>query len=442
MASGGSAGTREAARAAIGFAVAWVAVTLLTSTGLYGIADNVTNVELYRHWAEEILVNGQVPYDDFGIEYPPLGIAAMLVPSFIAGLHATHDQYRPAFQLVMLACGLVTAFAGVKAVAGFGGTQRDMRAAAILLAATPLLLGPTILARFDLAPVAFVALGLWALAIERQLVGASFLALGVIAKLFPILLAPAILAWLWRRDGLAAAIQWASMFVLVLLLGFGPFLLLDWHETTNLLFARTLERPLQVEAFGAVLLFLANELAGLPISLVHTYDSWNLEGELPDLLAVAQTALTLPILAGVYLLVARRSAGDERAELHRVLLAMAAALAVYVALGKAFSPQYVLWLVPSVAATAATGRRAPLVLLALVILVTSVYYPGMYWEFFHERWLGPALVVLARNVLVCGLGALLVVALVRTRGTPTPAPGPAPGTAPGPAPSPAGAAAG
>jgi hypothetical protein len=271
-------------------------------------------------------------------------------------------------------------------------------------------MGPIILARYDLLPALLTALALWSLVTRREAAGAVFIGLGTVAKLYPLLLAPFVVASVWRRDGPGAAARWSLVLAVVLLLGFGPFLVLAPEGTVGMLL-RTLGRPLQIEAFGAPFLMLLNEVAGLPVRIVHTFDSWNLAGRGPNLVANAQTLVSVVLLGVVFAGFLRR-----RTSRGALLLTLATAMCIYVALGKVFSPQYLIWLVPFVAVLPAVrGGLVPVGLLAAVFLLTSFYYPANYWPYINDRDVGWTLLILGRNVLLCGLAAWLGVALSTRR---------------------------
>lgn len=400
---------RVAVAAGVAFAAAWVLVTWLTSIGLYGNPAIAVDVRLYQHWGREVLLP-RMPYLDFGIEYPPLGVATFVLPAFIAGFDAGEEAYRLAFQLLMAACGVALAVTTVFTVGALGGGRRELIVGGALVAATPLLMGPTILARYDLWPVLLTGLALWCIATRRDTGAAIFIGLGALAKLYPLLLAPWVVAYVWRREGTRAALRWSLLLAFVVLLGFGPFLVLAPEDTLDMV-VRQLERPLQIETFGAAILMLLNEVASLPLQVVHSYDSWNLAGTLPDLVSTGQTLTSLALLGLVFVGFLR-----SRPTRSALLLAVAAAMCVYVALGKVFSPQYVIWLVPFVAVVpAARGGLVAVGLLVAATLLTSLYYPANYWPFVHDQELGWTLVILSRNLLLCALAASLVLTLFKLR---------------------------
>jgi hypothetical protein len=133
-----------------------------------------------------------------------------------------------------------------------------------------------------------------------------------------------------------------------------------------------------------------------------SHGSQNLEGALPDALAVAQSALQALVLVAVWAVFARGPAVPER-----LVLASAAALTAFVALGKVLSPQFLIWLVPLVPLV--RGRRGVVAsgLLALALALTQLWFPYRYWDLalrFDEvaSWL-----VLVRDLVLLALLALL-----------------------------------
>jgi Glycosyltransferase family 87 len=421
-----SFGTRIAVSAAVGFGIACVASLLLTWAGAYGNPEIALDVRLFQHWGREILLP-RTPYVDFGIEYPPLAIATFVAPLLVLGFNATEAAYRTGYEVMLATCGIALAFVTVRTVDALGGGRRSMLLAGAFTAASPLLLGPLTLSRFELVPVLATALALWCLATRRETAAAVFLGLGTLAKLYPVLLAPFIAVHVWRRYGTRETVRWVLVLTLVLTLGFGPFMVLDAEGVVGML-TRQLERPLQVEALGAVLLLFVHALGGPPTRVGHDYDSWNLVGALPDTLATLQSVVGLVAL-GIVLFALARRAPTSSVLVH----GLAATLVSYITFGKILSPQYVLWVLPLVAvlpairyasatdggAATRSGRRrdqvsgmgaAAVILLGISMLLTSLYYPGNYAPFFQDRAIGWILVVLIRNLVLVALTAMLLAA--------------------------------
>jgi hypothetical protein len=80
----------------------------------------------------------------------------------------------------------------------------------------------------------------------------------------------------------------------------------------------------------------------------------------------------------------------------------------FVAFGKVLSPQFLIWLVPLVVLVG--GRRGLVAgsLLAAALVATQLWFPFRYWDWALTLDGGVSWLVLARDLLLCGL--LLVLA--------------------------------
>jgi hypothetical protein len=98
------------------------------------------------------------------------------------------------------------------------------------------------------------------------------------------------------------------------------------------------------------------------------------------------------------------------------VVAAAAAITVFVALGKVFSPQFLLWLVPIVPLV--RGRRgvAASAVLLLALGLTQSYFPRRY-DALAMSYVSPeSWLLLARNLIVCALAIVLAAASRSSRG--------------------------
>ncbi len=140
-----------------------------------------------------------------------------------------------------------------------------------------------------------------------------------------------------------------------------------------------------------------------------SYGSQNLDGELPDAFASAQTLFQAAALVVVWLLFAR-----GRATPGRLMTASAASVVVFVAFGKVLSPQFLIWLVPVVALVGAGAGIAAAALLGAALVTTHVWFPTRYWDLVDLQPVG--WLALVRNVLLIALAVVLALATVRARG--------------------------
>ena len=144
-----------------------------------------------------------------------------------------------------------------------GRARRDADAGSLAtlaaIAVFPLLLGSVVLTRFDLWPIALVLAALAALLWERHRLGFGILGLAVAAKLFPAVLVPLALSYVWQRRGRREALICLGVLVGVIALVFLPFVVLGADGVAYSL-GRQLGRPLQVESLGSSFLLAAHHL--------------------------------------------------------------------------------------------------------------------------------------------------------------------------------------
>jgi hypothetical protein len=402
-----------AALAAAAFLAGWVAL----HHGFYA-QDRIVDTPVYQRYGDA-MADGQVPYRDFRLEYPPAALPAFVVPSLIqadAGLAG----YERAFGWLMAACGAVVVALTLAALLALEAGPLRLAGVLAFVAFWPLALGSVVLTRFDLWPAALTAGALTAFVAGRDRLGAGVLGAAVAAKLFPVVLVPLAAVWVWRRRGRRAALACGAIFAGILAAIFLPFAVLA-PDGLAASIGRQLSRPLQIESLGAALLVALHHVAGLDVEMAAGHGSQNVAGALGDAVGAAATAVQAAALLAIWIAFARGPATPER-----LLRFAALALVAFVALGKVLSPQFLIWLVPVVPLVA--GRRGLVAtgLLGTALLLTQTWFPYRYWDYargFDETvtWL-----VLARDLVLVGLLAALAWA-----GASRPAPGPARSRSPG-----------
>lgn len=274
------------------------------------------------------------------------------------------------------------------------------------------------LERFDLVPAALTLLCL--IAAERKHWTSAYIALafGFLVKIYPILFLPALFIaeqqdkysfhipskfltlktlpvelwhtlqgmrrWRWKNTLLCFAIILAIT---------GFFALFDFKGAVLNQVSYFVNRPLQVESTGSTLLWLGT-LFGFPVNIVFSFGSINmvsaLGGNVSNLLEVL---FVVGSIYSIYL--------QWRGKLDLVQTCIALLL-VFIATGKVFSPQYLIWVIPLLAYSGAFDR-VWLVAWGSISLLTIIIYP-----YFYARTLdgvktpyipGFIQVVTARNVL-------------------------------------------
>jgi hypothetical protein len=280
------------------------------------------------------------------------------------------------------------------------GASTERAAAAVAFAAlAPLLLGSVILYRYDLWPAALTVVGLAGVLAGRQRLGFGALGLGVAAKVFPAVVIPPAVAYVWRTRGRKEALLCLAAAAAVVAAVVLPFLALSpgglWESIE-----RQASRPLQIESLGSAVLLAAHHAGGLALRMDSSHGSQNLGGSLPDALGAASSALLALVLLGLWYAFSRGPATPDR-----LVRYSAASVTAFVALGKVLSPQFLIWLIPLVPLVRGRRGLAASGLLALALVLTQVWFPIRYFDLVAFEAF-PSWTLLARDLV---LVALLVV---------------------------------
>jgi hypothetical protein len=393
---------------ALAAATAFLVETLFIRGGVLS-SERFGDVELYRTYAQQIL-DGHIPYRDFFFEYPPGTLAAIVVPL----LSIAH--YTTLFKVFMALLGAATICVAAAIAAAAGQTPRRTAFALAWIAVTPLLLGPLLLDEYDFWPTLVTCVALLALLRGREKLGAGLLGFGAATKVFPAAILPAALVWIYRRSGRRATWWALGVAVAVAAATYVVFAALGPGGVWSSLEIQG-RRGLQKESLGSAVLYVLDQLGLYTAHINESNVHWTeLAGPAGNALAAVSTLCQLAASAGVAALAARR-----RPDPQTLLCASAAAVTGFVAFGKVFSPQYLIWLVPLVALAGGLAANA---MLGVALVLTQLWFLDLVTPFDLDRgvWL-----VVARDALVVGVFVLLV---LRLRGLALADPPPEPQRAP------------
>jgi hypothetical protein len=346
------------------------------------------------------VLQGQAPYRDFPLEYPPGALVPFALPHLAAGRRLNLADYTAAFlvQSAVLSTAVATALALVAARWWPGRPVARVLALYAAIVAVGAVLLPW---RYDLFPALLTLLALpAALAGWPGLAGAG-LGLGVAAKLYPAVLLPVVgLAYLagrryralaWLALGGAAAVGLAVL----------PFLSLDlggWLASLGYYGVR----GLQIETLPGGLLLLANLLRLTRAGVTTAVGAYQLVSPLADAIARWQPALLAAGYGAALVSCWARFRRDQQwsGAVRPASLAagLVLALLVFVATNKVFSAQHMVWLLPF--APLLPLRQALLLLLAWAL--TNVLFPWNYEDLTDGRPFA-VLVLNARNLAVLAL---------------------------------------
>jgi hypothetical protein len=324
-------------------------------------------------------ISQYIQFHTFPLEYPPLTLAIFSPPLLMPVL-----AYPLAFALSMALTASLVYWLLLK----YGPRGAGAVFAACLLVGCM----ATAFARFDLVPAALTLLCL--ILAERKYWTLAYvaLALGVLTKLFPIVLFP--MLFLAEQRGQAGFYipdspltlktirtvflntlrnmrrwRWKSALVFIgMVFGITTlFVVINPKGAIGSLSYLYL-RPFEIESTGSVLLWLASFL-GAPIAWKTAFGSLNTISPIAD--SISQGFVVLLLLGYIYILIQQWRGKMD------MIQASLAALLVLVATSKVFSPQYLLWLVP-LAAYSAAGNRRLLLYWGAISVLTTLIYPVYY----------------------------------------------------------------
>jgi glycosyl transferase family 87 len=402
----------EALVASLVFVLSAVAITVTWER----LGDAVTDIALYQTYGER-LAGGLVPYRDFGFEYPPGALPAIVLPALVTG---TVHAYRIAFVAELALVGVVAVLLLDAVLRRLELPRRERILSLAVVALAPLLLGGVILTRFDLVPAALVLAALALAVAGRRRAAALVVGVGAAVKLYPALLLPPLAIDAWRRGGRRELAIVLGLAVAPVALAYIAFFALAPDGVLDSL-GRQIGRPLQIESVGAGLLLALHQAFGMGLGWTSGSGSQNLTGTGAGVLAALQGVVQVVAVVLVWVAYAR---GPSTAE--RLVRYGAASVVAFVALSKVLSPQFLVWLVLLVPLVGGPRRRTALALTAVACALTAVWFPARYWDLVRDfdplvSWL-----VLLRGLVLLGLLAALT----------WPATEPAPSRSPSPVPSP------
>ena len=381
-------------------AVLLVSLTLL-HFGFYQHHLILDTVEYHRYG--QAMVHGDVPYRDFKVEYPPGALPVFALP---AVGDPEFSLFHREFQVLMglLAAGALLAM--TLALRSLRATTARLAAAIGFFALAPLVLGSVVIYRYDLWPAALAVAGLALILARRERLGFATLGVGLAAKIFPGVILPPALAYVWRTRGRREALICLGCSAAALAVFVVPFLILAPHGVWASIH-RQASRPLQIESLGAGILLAAHQLGGLHLEVVTSHGSQNLGGSLAEALGTAESALLAVTLIAIWIAAAL---GPQRPE--RLVRYAAAGVTAFAAFDKVLSPQFMIWLLPLVPLVRGRRGLAASALLGLALLLTQLWFPIRYWDLARDLKPFPSALVLARDVVLL---ALLAVLLIRKR---------------------------
>lgn len=401
--------------------------------GLWGVAvwffDTHNEIKLYHRYAEVTLrghdptlpadAPGQgrlAPYRDVAMEYQPGALLVLLPPALFARDLAGYQTGFVAWCGVMYVSALLLGLSLLSNGARIDAKQANRGlwwSVAFLLS-----FGGVAGARFDHAVALVCVVGCWMFCradLRNSSAGfASFGALaafGVLVKIVPGVLMPAALLWLlasrdgprWRAAGVVAGSFGVS------LLALNAVFYAAWGDGYLRSFTYHLNRGLQLETTYAGVVAAFGGF-GQPLGVIKQFGAYELSTPFTAIIKPLSLGL---LIAAFALVIGRywkmRPSGGARSSGLALMLFTVLFLLGFILTNKVFSPQYLLWLAPLMAAL--HGVRPHFGFGAMLFLLAAALSQAIFPRFYDQLVeLQPALIALlnGRNAtLLVLLGWLL-----------------------------------
>jgi uncharacterized membrane protein len=370
-----------------------------------------SDLGIYYEYASNIIM-GKFPYLDFAIEYPPFSLLFFLIPRLIV---ENIGAYIFVFAIEVFIFNLVVVYV----IWEIAKRLRLNQIACLTIYTVSLLaIGPIILERYDIIPAVATLLSLYFYTRKQLKLAWLFLALGIVIKIYPIVLIPFyIISHINQRDlkQLKAGI---FILLLVLVISFLPGVFLDANGLWQSFIYHT-ERGLQIESsYASVLIFLHN-IALITVKVGYDAGSIILVSDLADTFStVSFWAMTLS-LGIIYLFFWNLSKHHKNDTNNLVVNYSFVAIAIFILMGKVFSPQYLIWLLPLVPLVSGQLRHVIWPFFVATCGATYYIFPLNYYELMR---LEPtvAKILLGRNALLLFVTILLCIWKRKSILTPSP----------------------
>lgn len=353
-----------------------------------GSANPSFDIANYAVWGNQMQDFGNWPYREFELEYPPGALAVANGPYWVSD-----EGFQEAYIVQSVA---FDAF-GLLAVYRLASRRHSWWGVAAWLVLVPLL-GPVSYTRLDIVVAAAVA---WAL--ERAIAGrwaasGAWLGLGVAVKLTPGLILPALAIVAPRRwRPMAAAGVVAAAFVV-------PFVG-DLPEVADQVFGYHLERGVHAESLWGSLALGARWAFDADVELVSAFGASDIRATAADELKTLSNVAAVGVLLDGALTARRRVRRGDGAHL---AVAVCGAFTLLTAVGRVFSPQYLVWLVAPMAVALTVAPRAmrwPAILFGCSVALAHLVYPVLFFDYLAVEGLAVAAGV-GRNLLLVAAGVL------------------------------------
>jgi uncharacterized membrane protein len=357
------------------------------------------------------MLEGQVPYSDFACEYPPLALLIFIIPAlFFRSLSPYYIAFATEiFLFDLLAIALIVYISRRLNIS----TARSLTVYTFFIA---IVAGPIVIQRYDLVPAVLVLAALAALIKGKSNTAWAVLALGVMTKLYPLVIAPLFVIWHIMKRQYRQLVKGVTVFLAVIFVLAIPWVIIDAPGFWGFI-SYHLERGLHAESLYGSFVLIGQLLGLTQVEGALSYGSYNLISPLADNISETSFYIMAVIFIALYLLFTFQlqkrqdsitSLETPAAETEAALLRYASlAVIVFLLSSKVFSIQYMIWLCPLLPLLHIRRSNLIVILLLIAGVFTLYIYPFNYTPFTHFETL-PVIIMASRNLLLLSIGALIL----------------------------------
>lgn len=340
------------------------------------------DLQLYYSLSNNIIVKGLVPYRDFPLEYPPLAIIPTIIPQLLCLIRATQfEGFIVFFALQNLLFGWCMGRILFKTARLFLEESRAIEISRIywLLLCISL---PIFLFRYDGFVALTTILVLYFIVSSSPSNSGVWLAVGVLAKIYPIVFFLPIMAYFFVNKQFRYLFLFLSGFLAVFVLGFGLLYLLTENDLMVFLKYHQL-RGIQIESVLGGFLVFWYKIMDLPLNSIANYGAIHLvTSRTESLLKVLSWGFPLGYLL-LFGVIYRFFSIQNRISFEMLLSALAAVLILFLVFNKVLSPQYLIWFLPIVPFL----HPRIIYCFAAAFMITIFIYPGSYHRLVEMKFL-------------------------------------------------------
>lgn len=383
------------------FALAHVFIFTTIFHTIYNI--QYTAIGMYFNFASKV-ISGSVPYRDFVLEYPPFSLFFFILPRLVT---SSYPLYALLYQAEVVIIDLAAVFVIYDIARRLGKSPwKTMTVYTVGILAA----GPIITQQFDVFPALMVLLAIYFFWLGKNKTSWAILALGVVTKIYPIVLAPVFLIYYFRSKEYRNMRSGIITFALVGLATTLPLLLISPGSILELINYHS-QRGIEIESIYSSFLLIAEKLGFVSAQAYFSFGSWNIVGNVESAFAGASTFLLVLCLLIAYWIVYTKTNPRNR-DLSSLSAFSTFLITLVLITSKILSPQYIIWLIPLLPLLTFSWRYAVWAVFVAIGCLTFYIFPSHYYELIDFKSTVVAALFI-RNILLILLAALIGTSLFR-----------------------------